>query len=231
MSICRGERISPLGFLFVACALVSASWGHVLPDHVLAQESSAAVVFQITDDRHAVQPGESVVFRVTARNSQSSDAGGVRITAHIPDYLVPLSTSPAVIANPDARTLTWENITLPARAEQTFSFRAQIAQETPPNTMLRTAAEIIGPGVRSNSTDTTLVESVPFIVTEQAATTTAPSVVTTPVPPAVVPTARTGPAHGLAIASLALVLAAAAGRAAYQQTGVSVHNFRPFSQF
>lgn len=173
------------------------------------QEPADAVVFYVTDDREVSTAGEIAVYRIVVRNQRNDDISQVRITVRIPDYLVPVATSPSADANPQARTLTWDNLTLSGRAEQTYAIRARIAPETPNNHSIRLVAEINGPAVRGNFTDTTLVESKQVIVSDQAATTTItlPSPAAPPTyPPAIPPTAKTGTDIGILFSLLSVAV-------------------------
>ncbi len=184
------------------------------------EEPADAVVFYITDDRQKAKAGDILTYRIVVRNQRDRDIDQVRIHVIIPDYLVPTATSPSAEANPQARTLTWSNLTLGDRAEQTYAFRAQVAPDAPHDYNLRTVAEINGPGVRGSHTDVTAVESKQFIVSEQAATTVAPAPVTqqpaTPTPRPVTPTAPTGPTAGVILAIISLAGGTISARAVFR---------------
>lgn len=167
-------------------------------------EPAEAVVFYITDDRDVVAPGEIVTFRVVVRNQRNADINEVRITARIPDYVIPTEISPEAQPNPEQRTITWNDISLGARAEQTYAIRAQIAPNTPIGYTVRTIAEISGPSVRGSFTDISRVETK---VNEQAAPTNIvlPTPVTPPpYPPAIPPTAKTGSGTGILFSLLSV---------------------------
>lgn len=163
-------------------------------------EPTNAIVFYATDDRQSVAPGEAVSFRIVVRNQRDADINEVRITARIPDYVIPTETSPVSEPNPQQRTIVWNNLTLGARAEQTYAIRAQIAPDAPLNHTIRTVAEINGPGIRGSFTDVSKTEAQSFKIADQAATTVAPVKPVTPRPAAVIPTAQTGAATNLFIA-------------------------------
>lgn len=165
-----------------------------------ASEPADAVLFYITDDRQTAGPGDEVIFRVVVRNQRNDDINEIKITARIPDFLIPLATSPEGEANPGQRTIIWNDVNLSARAEQTYAIRAQIAPNAPAGQIIRTVAEINGPGVRGSFTDSTEVEGEPaFQVAEQAAVTVAPAApAVSQQPVSVAPTARTGPVSTLA---------------------------------
>jgi len=105
--------------------------------------------------------------------------------------------------DPSTRKITWANITLAAGKQQAFTVRARIAAETPSGLTIRTTAEITTPNTSSSAADTTSVDKQPFIIVEQAATTTAPALAPSPQP--ITPTAATGAASTLAIIASTLV--------------------------
>jgi uncharacterized repeat protein (TIGR01451 family) len=168
-------------------------------------EPADAVLFFMTDDREVVAPGELITYRIVVRNQRNDDINEVRITARIPDFVIPAEASPEADINPTARTITWNDVSLGGRAEQTYAIRAQIAPNAPFGYIVRTVAEINGPGVRGSFTDGSEVQPRAAQVVEQAATTVAPDVpatapvVAVPQPAPVVPSARTGAATNVLI--------------------------------
>lgn len=156
------------------------------------------VTLTITDDRTQGQPGETVTYKVIARNQTDRELNGLKITVHIPDYLVPSATSPAAQANTEIRTLVWDHQILSAKGEATFGFQAKFAAETPRDTTLHTTAHLEGSGVRTSATDNTTIQKTPaFKIADKAAITSAP----TPIP-AVAPSAQTGTASVLLLITL-----------------------------
>lgn len=165
-------------------------------------EPSNTVVFYITDDRQSVAPGEAITYRIVVRNQRHTDISGVRIMARIPDYVIPTETAPQSEPNPEQRTITWNNLVLRAGTDQTYLIRAQMAPDAPRGHVIRTVAEINGPGVRGSFTDVT--DATSFKIADQAATTAAPVKPAAPRPAPVTPTAQAGAATNIFLAITAL---------------------------
>lgn len=113
---------------------------------------------RITDDRTVVHPGEAVTYRISFRNFLPEDLTNVRITLHVPQYLIPLSTTPEAYPDIATRTITWGGQTISAESEVTFALEAQVQPDAPDGVVLRVPIEVNGPGVRAGAEDLSVVE-------------------------------------------------------------------------
>lgn len=116
------------------------------------------VEVRITDDRTSVKPGEDVTYRVSVRNFLPEDLTNVRVTLHVPQYVIPLSTTPDAYPDIATRTITWGGQTVSAESEVTFALEAQIQPDVPAGVILRVPIEVNGPGVRASAEDLSAVE-------------------------------------------------------------------------
>lgn len=154
------------------------------------------VTFFKTDDRELASPGQILTYRLVIRNPGDDDITGVKIVDRVPNFLIPLATSPLGTADSARRTITWEDQTISANSEVTFAFQARVAEITPPGFVIHNVADVNGPGIRLSDSDSTVVEGV-VLAGVRDVVPSPPSQLAVGVP--VPATARTGPGLGLTL--------------------------------
>jgi len=151
-------------------------------------DNDKTVTLTKTDDHDVVRPGEVVTYRIVVRNEKDNDLTEVKIVDRIPQYMVPLATSHSGRADAKNRTITWDNQTISAGAEVTYTIQVRVAVNAPDGFLLQNIVNANGPGLRLNAVDTSIVQG--GVV---AGTSVTPSVTATSTGPLSVPTsAQTG---------------------------------------
>lgn len=186
----------------------SSSTVNVIQTVILPEENDSEdnVSLTISDGRAVARPGQILTFRAVVHNSLGDDANEIKITITIPEYLVPIATSPQAKTNPTQRTIIWENQSISAGADVTYSFKARVALNAPDKRTLYTSADINGPGIRDSATDETQIQTLNETSSNSVKTT--PQISPTPPVSNNVPvTAKTG-ASAYILPSLLIGLAA-----------------------
>ena len=156
------------------------------------------VDIRITDDRTSVKPGEAVTYRISVRNFLPEDLTNVRVTLHVPQYVIPLATIPDAYPDIATRTITWGGQTVSAESEVTFALEAQVQPDVPAGVVLRVPIEVNGPGVRASAEDLSAVEGgVTAAVAGTTSIQAAPQAYSAPSAISVPVTARTGSSFAL----------------------------------
>lgn len=112
-----------------------------------------------TDDRESVEVGSLVTYRIRVKNPNNDDRTEVKIVDHVPQYLIPVKITPAGIADARTRTITWNDQTISALADVTYSYTARVDHSAPDGFVLVNTVEMNGPGVRGSATDVTAVNN------------------------------------------------------------------------
>lgn len=140
------------------------------PTPIPVRASNDRLTFLITDDRAVVRPGETLTYRIVARNDSDEDFSEISITARVPEFVVPFDATPqSQSSNPADRTITWRNQNISARSEVTFTVSGTVEAEAPNDFTLHASATINGPGVRASAVDSTTVFTIGPAIDSQAA--------------------------------------------------------------
>jgi len=124
------------------------------------EDNKDNIEFSKSDDRETVRQGETLIYKLRVRNNRENDITNVKIVDRLPSYLIPLSTKPAARADGKARTITWDNQTISAKSEVTFSLQVRVATDAPNGYLLQNSAIVNGDGIRASATDATLVQGI-----------------------------------------------------------------------
>jgi len=111
-----------------------------------------------TDDHETVKPGETLTYRIVIRNNKDHDLTNVKVQDTLPIYLTPLSTQPAASADAKSRKITWDDQTISANSEVTYSLKVRVDQSAPNGFLLQNVAIINGDGIRASASDSTLIQ-------------------------------------------------------------------------
>lgn len=123
-------------------------------------EGEDKVRLTLSDGREAARPGQILTFRAVVHNPLEDDVNEIQVKVQIPQYLIPVATSPQAKTDPAQRTLTWDNQSVSAGADVTYSFKARVSADAPDERILYTEADINGPGIRDSATDETTVQTI-----------------------------------------------------------------------
>ena len=141
-------------------------------------DSKNNIEFSMSDDRETVRQGETLTYKLRVRNNRENDITNIKIVDRLPSYLIPLATKPGASADAKSRTITWNNQTISAKSEVTFTLQARVGADTPNGYLLQNSAIVNGDGIRASATDSTLVQG---IVPQIAGATTIAPITAVPV--------------------------------------------------
>lgn len=164
-----------------------------------------------SDGHETAQPGKVLTYRITVRNPKTNDVT-IKLVDQVPPYLVPIDTRPEARLDAQRRHITWENQTISAGAEVSFTFTARVQPDAPHNFELENVVVMDGPGVHGTASDKTKVVSARVAGAVAPAAAPSPTPAPAPSAPKPVPTAaRTGLDGGAALLGLGGIFSAAGG--------------------
>jgi uncharacterized repeat protein (TIGR01451 family) len=122
---------------------------------VALQCPNAVLTLQKTDDRTTANPGDTLTYTLTVRNSSPTQATNVQVTDMMPDQLQFLSASDGGYQS--GQTVTWNNLTIPAYGQKTITVQARVSSSCQAGVLLNSARITSGGIVDAGASDATLI--------------------------------------------------------------------------